>query len=165
MGMVRTTAAAVLAAGCFAVWAAPADAARVSFDGTASEYDAALGEVNDLTLSIAASTVTFHDAGAAVHAGAGCTQVDPATADCPAGSGVGVYLFDGADHLLVTGSLPGFFVFAGRGDDVLQGGPGRDFLFGGFGSDTVIGNVVNVSLVADAPFETDSPGSLNRLVG
>jgi Ca2+-binding RTX toxin-like protein len=148
-------------------WTGTAHAATVESGGGQVLFSAAPGEVNDLTLTVAASTLTFHDSGAPVTAGSGCTAVDAHTVTCPSSSEIGVSLNDGADAFTNVGD-PGIstLVDGGPGADTLTGGAGDQSLFGGDGSDTLRGGPGNDSLEAGGPgFFGDSAGAHNVLQG
>jgi hypothetical protein len=63
--------------------AAPATASTVQIDGARLTYDAAPGESNRLTLSVANGTVTVTHTGATMTAGSGCTFISSTKATCP----------------------------------------------------------------------------------
>jgi len=131
-------------------------------------YTAAVGETNDLTASQAAGVVTFHDTGATVSAGAGCSSVDAHTVTCPVPGGeIQIDLGNRGDRLTVTSRMGApTSVFGGRGADRIDGGPGRDHLFGEDGSDTLHGGGGADSLEAGSPgIEGDVAGAHNMLFG
>lgn len=127
------------------------------------EYDAVsfganAGERNQLTVTVAAKTVTIADSGAplTVEPGSGCTAIDQRTARCARRPHVYIDLGDGDDGVRLSYSAPVHGDFAGdfaevlgaEGHDVLRGGtaaetfdggPGPDFVHGGAGNDDLTG--------------------------
>ncbi|MDQ8047321.1 MAG: hypothetical protein REI11_22125 [Patulibacter sp.] len=127
-------------------------------------FGAARGEHNLLTTSASGgdtathpSVVTFHDAGAVIHARGLCANVSPHTARCRAPSfasasihlgdeddvarlGVAAYVYAGDGDDLVDASHGDYVnVVGGYGDDHLIGSPAQDDLNGGPGDDLVEG--------------------------
>ena len=102
---------------------------------------AADGELNKLTLSHDAGTVTVGDATADLNAGSGCAQVGPREVTCAVTGGaprVEASLGDGDDEVTVLGALP-VKLDGDEGDDTLRGGDGADKLDGGPGADHLDG--------------------------
>ena len=112
-------------------------------------FIAAPGEVNQLTI---VGGGLFHDAGAPVTAGVGCTQIDANTATCPARYAYAelgdendvAWLTDGDAGVnggpgddLIVGSHFADAELGGDGNDVLIGGRGADELDGGNGDDRI----------------------------
>jgi hypothetical protein len=149
-------------------------------------FEAAAGEVNNVTMAVQAGVLTARDAGAPLTAGKGCVQVDAATATCAVGAQARcspcaainvdglVRLGDGADRAVLT-AADGFgpTVEAGDGADVvtspgiLEGGPGDDQLTGtdeaegmsgGAGADVLRGLGGDDSLSGDTEPQDGSPG-------
>jgi hypothetical protein len=139
-----------------------------------ARFAAASGEQNKVTVSRSVDPpsyqprLTITDSGAALHAGAGCTQVDEHTATCTGYNLIAnVAAGDGDDS--VDG--PAYDVDGGPGNDVLtgasveHGGPGNDTLRGadtgssldgGAGRDTISGGSGNDTIVDAAnPGEPD----------
>lgn len=165
----RGIASGCLTAVAFAVVASPpALAATATSDGDVLSYTAAAGETNHLAASQAAGVVTFHDTGATVTAGAGCSSVDAHTVTCPVPGGeIQIDLGNRGDQLAVASRMGvPTSVFGGRGADTIDGGPGRDHLFGEDGSDTLHGGGGADSLEAGSPgIEGDVAGAHNMLFG
>jgi Ca2+-binding RTX toxin-like protein len=150
------------------IWTGSARAATATLSGDEVIYDAALGETNDLTVTVAGANLTFHDASAPVAAGSGCVAVDPNTVTCPLPTGqLSVMLEDRADLFTNVGNVGvPTLVDGGTGADVLTGDVGRQILFGGRGSDTIRGGLGNDRLEAgDLGLAIDSPGAQNILEG
>ena len=113
-------------------------------------FEAAAGEVNDVTVTREGTDYRFADAGAPLTAAGECRTVDEHTALCPVPQSLEaliVRLGDGADHARATANAS---VDAGAGDDVLEGGttdggPGNDVITGdgthrgGDGDDRITG--------------------------
>ncbi|MEV6303365.1 hypothetical protein AB0M02_28405 [Actinoplanes sp. NPDC051861] len=143
-GGIATVTAAGLAFTALPAQAAATATATVVAPGSV-RFDAAPGQVNNLSIFAQGLVVTFDD-DVAITAGAGCAPVDgdatqvtcdlggPATA-----SALVVNLRDGADSV---GNGTGFALSAsgGAGNDQLFGGPGADLLDGGAGDDVLYGN-------------------------
>jgi len=121
------------------------------------DFRAAPGETNIVTAadrpllpSGQNAAFTVSDMGAPLHAGSGCSSIDPHTATCsiPVADTVVPLTFDlgdGNDRLdarrvaekVVANGGPGDDVLlTGPGDDTLKGGPGHNFLDGGGGVNT-----------------------------
>src|SRR5215218_9075397 len=112
-------------------------------------FEAAAGEVNNVTMALRAGVLTVRDAGAPVTAGKGCAQLDAATATCAVGAQARcspcaainvdalVRLGDGADRAVLT-AADGFGPTVEAGDGavvvtspgILEGGAGDDQLTG-----------------------------------
>ena len=137
MRALRVSAALVVA---LAAGPAAAEGATVSGARMALTFDAAPGEANRLTVLRAPGRFRVVDTGAAVAAGAGCTQVAPDTAECSDASirKIVVRLGDGDD--VVTASVSTETeIDGGSGNDRLEGGEGPDELEGGEGDDELLG--------------------------
>lgn len=107
-------------------------------------FEAAVGEANDLTVTITGDEVAFDDAGAAIDAQGECTNTGPNRAVCSsAGASLSirpVSLGDGGDRVRIeTEATGGIRARGGPGDDRLFGGDGTDYLFAGPGDDLVDG--------------------------
>ena len=135
---------AVFATLLAALAAAPvAPAAEVDVQDSARwvRVRAADGELNKLSVSRAAGTVSVGDATADLTAGSGCEQVGPREVRCALTGGaprVEASLGDGDDEVTVLGSIP-VKLDGDGGDDTLRGGDGADKLDGGDGSDHLDG--------------------------
>lgn len=141
-------AAALAAAAALAPTAANASTVAVNADGVVV-FDAAPGELNDVSYGGGPGAYTISDSGATLHPGAGCDDgVTPVTCH---GSSLLVNLGDGDDEAATQswGAI-GESVRGGDGNDTLtgnvDGGPGNDILVaygqgttarGGPGEDTV----------------------------
>lgn len=149
-----------------AMWPAVAMGATVTGD-FGIEFDAARGEINDLTATVAGGMVQLHDASAPVTAGAGCSQVDGHTVSCPDNSSTNIFLDDKADHATIVGNLRGVLVDGGEGADTLTGGASGDELFGDTGSDTIHGGAGGDLLSGgnEDQFPGDTPGARNTVFG
>src|SRR5262245_36107171 len=90
----------------FLLFAADADAATVSLDGSILRVTAAPGEVNQIAIA-RSSVLSVSDAEAPLAAGAGCAAAGAAV-QCPRAGilGLSVDLGDGDDTLASTSSLP-----------------------------------------------------------
>ena len=124
--------------------ASTAGVAAVQSRGTyyVAEYDAATGEVNDLSVQGAGSSLVLTDPGAEITPGEGCTAITVHSVTCTSPSSdelssVRASLDDEADRFTSQG--PGFGVDAGPGDDMLEGGAGGGTLAGGDGDDILRG--------------------------
>lgn len=147
--------------------AATAEVVAVQSRGTYYDvsYQAAPGEVNDLTLTGAGDEKVLTDSGAEIEPGEGCTTITAHSVMCTHEdlAGVDASLGDGEDRFTSEG--PGFDVSGGpdddvldggdsggylRGDDgadVLQGGKTTTWFYGGRGADTLVGTDQNDRLV------------------
>jgi Ca2+-binding RTX toxin-like protein len=161
----RLVLATVAAAAAMAVFPTVTLASTVSVSSGSVTYQAAKDEVNNLTVSLNTGVLSFRDTGAAVTAGAGCTQVGAHLATCPQSSDTGVYLGNKADRLAITADIGSTFTFAGKGNDTLIGGPGNDEFFGQNGSDTLRGGGGDDLLSAGNLDGSDSPGAENQVFG
>jgi hypothetical protein len=103
-------------------------------------YDAASGEVNQVTFSGDSTSLTLNDTGAAeLVPGTGCAAVDLQTVTCAGVVKINVETGDLSDT--VTNSTALISLIKGQnGDDVLNGGSGEDTLRGAAGNDTLNGN-------------------------
>jgi Ca2+-binding RTX toxin-like protein len=133
-GLFRRTGVALVCA--LALLPAEAFAATASVETGRVFYTAAIGEVNDLTISLSVDGYSLSDPGATIIAGTGCTAFQSLAA-CPAAGirGITVRTDDGADSVENTTSTPSTLT-AGEGNDSLAGGPGNDTLRGEKGIDT-----------------------------
>jgi Ca2+-binding RTX toxin-like protein len=121
-----------------------ASAATVSAapDGTVT-FDAAPGERNDVHYERSGDQYILSDSGAALTAGAGCTD-DAGRISC-AGSTLAVNAGDRDDTVAPggIGSIPGVTVYGDEGNDTLtgnvRGGPGNDTLAPGDNTDVADG--------------------------
>ena len=106
-------------------------------------YTAALGEVNNLNISLTGADFTLSDPGAAITAMPACTAFG-STATCPGAGirGITVSGGDGADSIVNTTATPST-LSGGDGTDSLEGGPGDDTLRGNNGVDTHTGGLGN----------------------
>ncbi len=165
--LVRLCCATLVGGGALASLPGVAAASSVSAIGSTTVLAAAPGEVNDLTVTVAAGHMVITDPTNLIGTGSGCTLTDGTTvgaADHTVWCGLNFYLqvdlgdmndtltigkgglFDvavyggpGADVITYTGDR-GTNVFDGGPDnDRITGGSGVDHLFGGNGSDTLIG--------------------------
>ena len=104
-------------------------------------YDAAPGEANAVTLSLAGKTVTVRDDGAPVTPADNCTRVDDHVVTCATTSAPFSYtvaLGDGSDTLTVAGAIGSLLSATGEaGDDQLTGGGEIDLFDGGPGRDRI----------------------------
>jgi Ca2+-binding RTX toxin-like protein len=142
---------ALLACTIALVAAPAAHAATVSVSGATLTYAAADGEANQLAVSLVAGTYTLTDAGAPLTAAAGCTQLTPDTATCPAG-GVTALVLEGRDlddAISLAGVVTAATLSGGGGDDVLTGGDGIDTLNAGADADRLDGGPGNDVLNGD----------------
>jgi len=123
---------------------AGASASTVSLDlgvDARLQYEAELGETNNVTIAESSGTYTVNDS-AGVTAGAGCTQVSATRVTCPA-AGVLWVTAEGRDlnDVISVSAAPQFgaVLHGGSGDDRLTGGPGPDRFHGGAGADRLMG--------------------------
>ena len=107
------------------------------------------GDVNTLSVSHEADTLTVEDESAPLVAGDGCSQTTAGTVECDAGSRMAVRaeLAGGADVARVLMGSDGAILLGEEGDDRLTGGSGGDFLFGGAGNDVATGGEGGDSLL------------------
>jgi Ca2+-binding RTX toxin-like protein len=131
---------AVAAFGTNMAAAAPAAASTVQVDGATLTYDAAPGEANRLTLSVANGTVTVTDTGATVSVGSGCTLVSATKATCPSLglAAMSVSTGDMNDTASVSGSISTVF-YDGPGNDTMNGGSAGDLFVSDTGADALHG--------------------------
>lgn len=123
---------AVLAALCFALTPAAAQASSASRDGGLLRYHAASAEHNALVLHVERDSngtyvIWMRDPGASVAAGANCQSVDAHTVICPHAemvTGVDIDLGDEDDSYTGSGAPDVFSVAPGSGP--IRGGPGND---------------------------------------
>jgi RTX calcium-binding nonapeptide repeat (4 copies) len=166
--------------------AGPAHAGTATVTGAANaNYTAATGERNDLTVTIAADSVTFDDAGAAVTAGRGCDPLDTHTARCylrgdepsvmivagdeddvvrtveqpGAAARLSVLAGAGDDHVQAAGS--GALLDGEAGADTLEGGSGSDSLIGGPGADTITGGGGDDAITPDGEGAAPAPDTVD----
>jgi Ca2+-binding RTX toxin-like protein len=162
----RFVLATIVAAAAVAMFPAVSLAATVTESGGSIEYRSVAGEANNLTVSLGTGVLSFHDAGATVTAGAGCTQVGVHTASCPAPTGdTGIHLGNLADRLAITADIGADSAFGGKGADTLVGGPGNDQFFGQTGSDTLRGGGGDDHLYAGGLTGSDSKNPQNQVFG
>jgi Ca2+-binding RTX toxin-like protein len=160
--------AALAATAAVDIWPAVAMGATVASSFGVTEFDAATGEANDLTVSSSAGMIEFKDVNAALTAGTGCSQVDPHTARCPTTtSDMLIFLADKADRATIVGDLGSVLVMAGNGADTLVGGAGGEGLFGDDGSDTLHGGAGRDRLSGGSGdvVSGDSPHAHNTVFG
>jgi hypothetical protein len=106
-------------------------------------FSAAPGEANHIDSSAMGRAVVIHDAGAAVVAGVGCTQLAPGEASCATPDGTAFTdatadLGDGDDTALVAGGIVRMWLIRGGGGNDVFDHPGkRDRLGCGAGRDLV----------------------------
>jgi Ca2+-binding RTX toxin-like protein len=117
-------------------------------------YFAAPGELNQVEKAQSGATVTIHDAGAVIVAGAGCTQVDDHEVSCAAIDLTRIVLGNGGDTAAVLQgeatvdgaggndeiwacSSCGSGIRGGAGDDVIAGSDRFSWLLGNGGNDTI----------------------------
>lgn len=138
----RAALPSLIAAATVALPAAAAPAATVSvidrgrYDGPVMTFDAATGEVNQVTVEGSMSERRVVDTGAPVTAGRGCRQVGEHEAVCSGVFDTTMTLRDGDDRVVLERAAR---VDGGVGDDTLTGSPGGDSLGGGDGRDTIDG--------------------------
>jgi hypothetical protein len=105
------------------------------------QYEAALGETNNVTIAESGGTYTVNDT-AGVTAGAGCTQASATQVTCPA-AGVRWVTAEARDlnDVVTVSAAPslGAVLHGGPGNDRLTGGPGPDRFHGGDGADRLMG--------------------------
>lgn len=141
----RARLAGVLAAGALLLGvpaAASASTVELDLDVDARlQYVAALGEVNNATITESAGTFTVNDS-AGVTAGPGCSQVSATQATCPA-AGVLRVTAEGRDlnDVITVSAAPrlGNVLHGGTGNDRLTGGAGPDRFHGADGADRLMG--------------------------
>jgi Ca2+-binding RTX toxin-like protein len=126
----------------------PAAASFVQLQAGTVALTDALGEVNHVSVTRDGDFYVLTDAVSPVIALPGCEQLDPNRVRCAAAgvAQIGLALGDGADRAAIAddayppvpppGDLP-VRVFAGAGDDELQGGAGADSFFGDAGADVI----------------------------
>lgn len=154
-----------------ALWfsAGVAVAGTVTWNSNELSYDAARGEANALTVTVAGPDVQLADSGASITGPSGCTTIDAHTVRCPVPTdGLAVRLGDGDDHLRMLGllSIPNLILEGGTGNDVLNGGASAEVLAGGGGSDTVRGGGGDDRIEAgELGVTPDSAGARNQLSG
>jgi hypothetical protein len=112
-------------------------------------YDAAAGEVNQVTFGYSNSSTTVYDSGAQIQGGSGCTITQNGQkASCAGVTSAVTNLGDGGDTAVSTLLFTPVTLDGGEGDDTLTGsttpdtlvgGPGADTLYGGWGNDTLTG--------------------------
>lgn len=175
----RRGAIALLGAVCalLAPSAALASSAGVT-DGVLT-YEAAGGEVNQVTLGHYNGDYTINDGGAIISAGPGCrTTQGGHEAVCSGVTAIVVKLGDQPDSAVsqllltrvtidggdggdtLTGGLPSDTLLGGAGDDTLRGGWGGDTIDAGNGTDTVDAGVGSDKIfVRDGAVDTVTCGS------
>ena len=144
-----------LAAALVVLAVPPASAASVYHQSWYFQYEAAPGEVNDVTVTVSEGMLTITDPGAAgITANQECSVVG-ASVTCPVESYTNVYinLGDLDDSLTIAPSVQGLqsvSISGGEGDDSLSsdsasqvehfdGGEGEDLIYGGGGNDSIQG--------------------------
>lgn len=149
----------------------PTDPFGGAYGSGAVVFTAAVGEANEVDLTVGAGTVTLHDARAAIDSTA-CDRVDTSTVRCTQYEGISVRLGDGDDVLRVADSraldpsLAPIWVTAGTGADTVAGGPNGEVILdagdgeadrfnGGGGADMVsyAGRKAAVRVTVGAPGE------------
>ena len=128
--------------------------------GTFTDYLAAPGERNDVTVSGTKTRVTFHDEGAPIESDAGgaCEAFDEHTWTCQAEDAPGIFLGDRDDRARALTLPLGVGLFGDEGDDVLRaGGAAGSALYGGPGVDSLVGS--------DAFDFFDGGGGPDRILG
>lgn len=137
---------------------AAAQSASISFTGDVLSYNAAAGEANNLTLTLATLDFSCGEraapcldiqeiGGALTFLTDRCTDAGFGRAKCDAPGSVVVNLGDGEDAMFdwegpstIDGGAGNDPVLRGHGGaDIINGGPGNDALFGGDGNDTLNG--------------------------
>jgi Ca2+-binding RTX toxin-like protein len=104
-------------------------------------YAASPGEANQLEISLDADagTVTIHDSGASITAGAGCVSVNANEVTChPVDDQVSISLGDRADEVLVTQGGLELHVAGGTGNDGMTACVDCSALFSGDGGNDVL---------------------------
>ncbi len=158
--------ATIVAAAAIGMFPAASLAATLTESGGSIEYQAGAAEANNLTVSLGTGVLSFHDTGAPVTAGAGCSQVGVHLATCPLPTGdTGIHLGNLADRLAITADIGANSAFGGKGADTLVGGPGNDQFFGQNGSDTLRGGGGDDHLYAGSLAGSDSKVAQNQVFG
>jgi Ca2+-binding RTX toxin-like protein len=151
--------------------AAAAEAATLSRSGGEINFEASMGEVNDVTIELASVPPdlfhVFSDPGNAIDTSADdgdpneCFNfISPDLAACPAQAGdiLGAFVADGGDSL--ASSSPFTLIgCGGEDDDQLTGGSGLDLLLGEGGTDTMDGGDGNDILNTDAALCGSAPAA------
>ena len=158
--------ATIVAGAAIGMFPAVSLAATLTESAGSIEYQAGAGEANNLTVSLGTGVLSFHDTGAPVTAGAGCSQVGVHLATCPLPTGdTAIHLGNLADRLAITADIGTNSAFGGKGADTLVGGPGNDQFFGQNGSDTLRGGGGDDHLYAGSLAGRDSKGAHNQVFG
>lgn len=161
--LARLAACAIALAAALASLPTTASAATVAKDGANLNFNAAAGEVNRLTVSLAGGAYTVDDPGAALTPGAGCTVVDANTATCPAAGITRIVALGGnMDDVLSVTAATGSTLFGVEGNDTLVGSGSDDVLVGCTGDDTMVGGG-GPDIEADALFCPG--GGANQFIG
>jgi hypothetical protein len=108
-----------------------------------TRYKADPGERNDVRVTAEGRVTTFHDLGATVRGGPGCSVVDEHTVRCQETEfgrtyGPVVEAGDGDDRVEDAGAV-GADLYGGRGDDLLLGSSQFQYLYGEGGIDRLVG--------------------------
>ena len=157
VGYVRTLSGLVAVLALLAM-ASSANASSLRSTWSGLRYDAAPGEINDLTITATTRAVTFADLGSddfTRNLPSGCTELPvdigvSATCNLRGWLAFDINLGDEDDwvhadtmprriSLLVDGGEGADIVEPGAGNDVIEGKGGDDTLYGGQGNDIVIG--------------------------
>ncbi|MDR6324177.1 calcium-binding protein [Actinoplanes couchii] len=152
-----------------ALLASPAQAAtsglaKVVGTGTV-QFQALMGKVNKVNVTISGRTVTITDV-TAISAGKGCKRVNSKKVKCTTSgktTKISVALGDKNDYVRNHTSV---FMLAGggAGNDTLIGGSGRDQLQGGTGNDKLYGNGGNDELFGESGADYISGGAGNDYI-
>lgn len=159
----RLSAATGLIIAIGAASAGPAWSATAELVGDTVSYRAGAGEANELLVRGSEPGIVFHDAGATITAGAGCTALADGGVECGSGlawedvpSRIEIRLGDRDDHVRseVAGPIAQVIEIAGgRGSDTLHSGSGTGnthVLSGGRGNDhliTMTNNIGDATLI------------------
>lgn len=136
---------ALLAGAAAVAWMLLAESAlgaTVAFSNETFVYEAAVGEINDVSIVEAPEGVfTIADLNATITPQAGeCTSISPSAVRCEAPfAGIQVFTKDGADSVDVASVYA--VVHGGAGPDTLRGARSLPTLFGGPGDDRLIGRL------------------------
>jgi Ca2+-binding RTX toxin-like protein len=140
--------AALLAAALLAGNPSASDAATANvIGGGFLIYAAAMGESNDVSLSLVGTTYAITDTGATIEPGTGCVRVTLQQVSCRQPDGddsllhFEIFVRDGNDRVTVITAPAGNSMMnklvGEDGDDTLVGGPGNDQLLGLEGADSL----------------------------
>jgi Ca2+-binding RTX toxin-like protein len=132
-------------AGLLLALAAPASAhaATASVTTGTLSFVASDGKENAISVTVAAPNFVITDTGESVTAGAGCSQVAPASVTCATAgiTALNIDSRDGNDAISVGGTSLPTTLSGGEGDDQLTGSDGNDTLNGGAGADRLEGGL------------------------